>query len=285
MSARERGLGRGLSALLGEAASAGGIGDGEARSVATADLVPGPFQPRRHFDAGEMDSLAASIRQRGIMQPILVRRDPAREGGYQIVAGERRWRAAQMAQLHEVPVIVRDLDDRDSLEIALIENIQREDLGPLEEGEGYRRLIDEFAITQEALARQVGKSRSHVANTLRLLALPESVRELLDEKTITAGHARALLTTPDPEALARMVVAKGLNVRQTERLVKRAAAGLVAALSPRPPRDPDIVKLEHDLGETLGLKVKLVARGEAGELRIAYRSLEQLDDLIARLKA
>ncbi len=285
MSPRERGLGRGLSALLGEAASAGVIGDGEARSVATADLVPGPFQPRRNFDAGEMESLAASIRQRGIMQPILVRRDPAREGSYQIVAGERRWRAAQMAQLHEVPVIVRDLDDRDSLEIALIENIQREDLGPLEEGEGYRRLIDEFAITQEALARQVGKSRSHVTNTLRLLALPDSVREFLDEKALTAGHARALLTAPDPEALARMVVAKGLNVRQTERLVKRAAAGLVAALSPPPPRDPDIVKLEHDLGETLGLKTKLVARGEAGELRIAYRSLEQLDDLIARLKA
>ena len=281
-AARDRGLGRGLGALMGEA---GAVAPGhEPATLATADLAPGPFQPRRNFDDDELASLADSVRERGIMQPILVRPDPKAEGRYEIVAGERRWRAAQAAQLHEVPVIIRELDDRDSLEFALIENIQRQDLGALEEAEGYRRLIDEFELTQETLAQQVGKSRSHVANMLRLLSLPDGVREMVDAGALSAGHARALLAAQDPEALAKTVAAKGLNVRQTETLVKQAASGLVKALVEKVPRNPDTVKLEEDLAGALGMRVRLVERGEAGELRIAYRSLEQLDDLIARLR-
>jgi ParB family chromosome partitioning protein len=281
-AARERGLGRGLGALLGEAGAA--VPGHEPAMLATADLAPGPFQPRRNFDEDELESLSASIRERGIMQPILVRPDPKTEGRYEIVAGERRWRAAQRAQLHEVPVIIRELDDRDSLEVALIENVQRQDLGALEEAEGYHRLIEEFDLTQESLARQVGKSRSHVTNMLRLLGLPEAVREMVDTRELSPGHARALLTAQDPEALAKTVQAKGLNVRQTEALVKRAAAGLVKALKAKVLRSPDTVKLEKDLTAALGMRVQIVERGEAGELRITYRSLEQLDDLIRRVR-
>jgi len=283
MSARERGLGRGLGALLGESAGQTGAGaDGGQLMVPIGALSRGPFQPRRRFDAEQLEALAASIRERGIMQPILVRSDHGRAGHYQIVAGERRWRAAQLAKLHEVPVIVRALHDRDALEIAIIENVQREDLGPLEEAEGYRRLIEEFRATQDDIAREVGKSRSHVANMLRLLALPAAVRAQLDDRRLSAGHARALLGAADPVALASKVIARGLNVRQTERLVqqeqrapKRAAVRGKSA---------DVAKLEHDLSEALGLHVTIADRGEAGELRIAYRSLEQLDALIALLK-
>jgi ParB family chromosome partitioning protein len=277
MSARERGLGRGLGALLGESAAGH-----QQLTVPVGDLTPGPYQPRRRFDQDALAALAASIRERGIMQPILVRRDPARPGAYQIVAGERRWRAAQIAQVHEVPAIVRELDDRDALEIALIENVQREDLSPLEEAEGYRRLIDEFGGTQEDLARQVGKSRSHVANMLRLLSLPAAVREMLDERRLSAGHARALLGAAEPESLARKVVARGLNVRQTEALVRNAASDKGRAA--RRAKSADVVKLEHELTAALGLKVSISARGESGEVRIAYRTLDQLDALIGRLR-
>jgi ParB family chromosome partitioning protein len=277
MSARERGLGRGLGALLGESAAGS-----QQLTVPVGDLTPGPYQPRRRFDQDGLDALAASIRERGIMQPILVRRDPARPGTYQIVAGERRWRAAQITPIHEVPVIVRDLDDRDALEIALIENVQREDLSPLEEAEGYRRLIDEFGGTQEDLAREVGKSRSHVANMLRLLSLPGPVRAMLDDRHLSAGHARALLGAAEPEALARKVVARGLNVRQTEALVRTAASGKGRA---RRDKSADVVKLEHELTAQLGLKVSISDRGEGGEVRIAYRTLEQLDAVIRRLRS
>ena len=282
MSARERGLGRGLGALLGEGAALAGAAPGGTATVPIDSLSAGPYQPRRRFDAEQLEALAASIRERGIMQPILVRSDRGRAGRYQIVAGERRWRAAQLAKLHEVPVIVRALDDRDALEIAIIENVQREDLGPLEEAEGYRRLMDEFGATQEDVAREVGKSRSHVANMLRLLGLPEAVRAALDEGRLSPGHARALLGAADPAALAAKVIARGLNVRQTERLVQQQHR--VPARAARAVKSADTAKLERDLSETLGLKVTIADRGEAGELRVAYQTLEQLDSLIARLK-
>ncbi len=288
MTARRPALGRGLDAVFGAAAAGGGRG---ARTVPITDLAPGPFQPRRRFDEAELESLAESIRQRGIVQPILAR--PAPEGGapLQIVAGERRWRAAQRVRLHEVPVIVDRLDDREAAEVALIENVQREDLGPLEEAEGYRRLMDEFGGTQESLAAAVGKSRSHVANTMRLLGLPEPVRRLLDDGTLSAGHGRALLGAADPEALARKAVSGGLNVRQVERLAREGAAGGGRGAKRRrrdaaetAPKSADLAKLKEELEQATGFAVSIVDRGESGQLRIDYRSLEQLDFLIARLR-
>ena len=288
MTARRPALGRGLDAVFGSAAAGGGRG---ARTVPITDLAPGPFQPRRRFDEAELESLAESIRQRGIVQPILAR--PAPEGGapLQIVAGERRWRAAQRVRLHEVPVIVDRLDDREAAEVALIENVQREDLGPLEEAEGYRRLMDEFGGTQESLAAAVGKSRSHVANTMRLLGLPEPVRRLLDDGALSAGHGRALLGAADPEALARKAVSGGLNVRQVERRARESAAGGGRGAKRRrrdaaetAPKSADLAKLEEELEQATGFAVSIVDRGESGQLRIDYRSLEQLDFLIARLR-
>lgn len=283
MSAKERGLGRGLEALLGEAAGASSDSSGQGpMTVPVGDLVPGPYQPRRRFEQSELEALADSIRQYGIMQPILVRDDPGRPGQYQIVAGERRWRAAQLAKLHEVPITVWELEDRDALQIALIENVQREDLSALEEAEGYRCLIEQFGGTQEDLAKAVGKSRSHIANTLRLLSLPEAVQTWIEERALTAGHGRALLAAPDPVALAKKVAAQGLNVRQTEQLVRRA-------LQPKQTRSSgksaDVTQLEHDLSGALGLKVSIADRGERGEIKIAYGSLEQLDFVIERLRA
>ena len=274
-----RGLGRGLGALYGERTARHGRG---ARVVPIADVAPGPFQPRRRFDDEELDRLADSIRRRGVVQPVLVRPDPEQRTPYQIVAGERRWRAAQRARLHEIPVIVDRLDDREALELALVENVQRENLNALEEAEGYRRLIDEFGGTQESLAASVGKSRSHVANSLRLLGLPEAVRRSIEEGALSAGHGRALLGAANCEALAEKAVARGLNVRQTEKLARDS--GRKAKSRPRRPRSADADKLERDLGLALGLPVSLVDRGESGELRIAYSSLEQLDFLIARLR-
>lgn len=289
MTARRPALGRGLDAVFGAAAAGSGRG---ARTVAITDLAPGPFQPRRRFDEAELESLAESIRRRGIVQPILAR--PAPEGGapLQIVAGERRWRAAQRARLHEVPVVVDRLDDREAAEVALVENVQREDLGPLEEAEGYRRLMDEFGGTQESLAAAVGKSRSHVANTMRLLGLPEPVRRLLDDGALSAGHGRALLGAADPEALARKAVSGGLNVRQVERLAREGAPGGGRGAKRRrrrgaaetAPKSADLAKLEEELEQATGFAVSILDRGESGQLRIDYRSLEQLDFLIARLR-
>ncbi len=281
---RGRQLGRGLSALFGD--------DGEdhaeldavrqSKSVAIGHLRPGRFQPRRDFDDAQMNSLVQSIKEQGVLQPLLVRRDADDPETYEIVAGERRWRAAQLAQLHEVPVVIRELTDAGALEIALIENIQRQDLNPLEEGEGYRRLIEEFQHTQEALSRAVGKSRSHIANTLRLLNLPSSVKELLVGGDLTAGHARALLNLDDPDKLAKRIVAQGLNVRQTERLVRQAKAGALAAPAASR-KDPDTVALERDLSDLLGLKVTVNFRGDGGELVVHYKTLEQLDDVLHKL--
>ena len=284
---RRRHLGRGLSALFGEEAEAPGRPPVAGPVAMPIEFLgPGPRQPRRVFDAAGMVELVASVRERGILQPLIVRPDPAEAGRYEIVAGERRWRAAQRAQLHEVPVIVRELDDREALEVALIENIQRRDLTPIEEAEGLIRLMDEFGYTQKALAEAVGKSRGHVANMLRLLQLPAGARTLLAEGALSAGHARALAGAENPETLAGEVVRRGLNVRQTERLVLQARAAASPRPRPaRPPRDHGIVELEDVLTRDLGLRVAIKTRGVGGALVIHYELPEQLERVLDHLKA
>lgn len=272
-------LGMGLSALMGDAAAP--VSAGGPRTLPIEALEPGPFQARMSPDPAGLEELAASIREHGILQPILVRPKPKAAGRYEILAGERRWRAAQKARLHEVPVVIRDLDDRAALAAGLVENLQREDLNALEEAEGYARLIGEFGLKQDSVAQLVGKSRSHVANMLRLLNLPTRVREMVQAGTLSAGHARALLGAADPERLATIVAAKGLSVRQTEAL---------AAATPRDPsarraaaRDPDLAALERRLTERLGLKVAIRPDGKGGQVTITYRDLDQLDGLLRLL--
>ena len=280
--ARRRQLGRGLAALFGEAEGDAAADLAPQRQVPIELIRPGAFQPRRRFAEAELDALAQSIREKGILQPLLVRPLAGEEAAFELVAGERRWRAAQRVGVHEVPVIVRPLADSEALEIALVENVQREDLAPLEEAEAYSRLMEEFGRTQASLAEAVGKSRSHVANTLRLLSLPAPVRRRLDEGELSAGHARALLAATDPVALAAEVVRRGLNVRATERLVQRRAE------MPRPRRrlrDADTVKLERDLGALLGLRVTLEPKKRGGALTLHYASLDQLDRVLSLLRA
>ncbi|MCH8684114.1 ParB/RepB/Spo0J family partition protein [Pedomonas mirosovicensis] len=258
--------------------------------IAIEKIVPNAKQPRRSFSDEAIDELARSIREKGILQPLLLRPAPNRPGFYEIVAGERRWRASQRVPLHELPAIVKDLDDSTTLEIALIENIQRQDLNPIEEAEGYRRLIDEFSHTQEDIAKLVGKSRSHVANLLRLLDLPPYVRALLAEGTLTMGHARALANTPDPAKLADEVIEKGLSVRQTELLAQEAknpsvAASPKAEVKLKPGKDADTMALERDLSATIGMAVTITDRNGQGTLTISYKNLDQLDEICARLTA
>lgn len=294
---KKKGLGRGLSHLFGEAEAAYRASVAESapaevarpaapgKTLPVAHLKPGKFQPRRHFDDAALDELAASIKAHGLLQPILVR-PLDRPDSYEIIAGERRWRAAQKAGLHDVPVIVQALTDSQSLEIALIENLQRQDLTALEEADGYQRLIEEFGHSHAELGELVGKSRSHVANMLRLLALPDSVKALITQGKLSAGHARALLTAPDPEALAKAVVARGLSVRDTERLANLAKAAKPApkgASSPEKRKSADLLALEHDLADRLGLKVAIESRGQGGSLTIEYRTLDQLDGLLEKL--
>lgn len=276
---KRRNLGRGLSALLG-----GGAEDYAAlekpqtmRTVSIDLIRPARIQPRRRMDMGPIRQLAHSIAEKGILQPLLVRRHAEEAGAFEIVAGERRWRAAQMARLHEIPVVVKELSDSEALEIALVENLQREDLSPLEEAEAYKRLMEEFSHTQEALSKAMGKSRSHVANMLRLLGLPGPVKEMLDRGELTAGHARALLRADDPLALARKVVGRGLNVRQAEKLARGTKPRRPAA------KDADTAAIERDLTSLLGLKVEIRHRGVGGTLKLHYTSLEQLDDVLHRL--
>ncbi|MFN4088839.1 MAG: ParB/RepB/Spo0J family partition protein [Alphaproteobacteria bacterium] len=285
MSGNRRQLGRGLSALLGTGGDAATPDERPrpSRTVPVDLLRPGTFQPRRRFDEEAIEALAQSIREKGVLQPILVRRPADGSDGYEIVAGERRWRASQRAQLHEVPVILRDLTDQDALEIALVENVQRESLSPIEEAEGYNRLIADFAYTQDQLAKTVGKSRSHIANTLRLLGLPGSVRELLEKGAISAGHARALLGAANPAVLAAQVVARGLSVRATERLAQGAKA-LAAGRAPARAKTTDTVALERDLGDLLGLRVRINWDGKAGTVTLRFVDLDQFDGLLARLK-
>ena len=278
-------LGRGLAALFGDAGGRLMTEPGAPRSVPIETIRPSPFQPRRHFAAAELDGLAQSIREKGIVQPLLVRpiEDAVDTSGadFELVAGERRWRAAQRAGLHRVPVIVRPLGDLEALEIALVENLQREDLSALDEAEAYSRLMRDFGRSQTDLAEAFGKSRSHVANTVRLLSLPVPVRQRLDEGELTAGHARALLAAPDPAALAGEVVRRGLNVRATERLVRRR---LETPPKPRRARDADTAALERELGAALGLRVTLAPRRRGGALTLHYTSLDQLDRVLKLLR-
>jgi len=282
--ARRRPLGRGLAALFGEADRPTPGETATPLLVPIEALRPGTMQPRRHFADAEIDALAQSIRERGILQPLLARplEMPDAAAQYELVAGERRWRAAQRAGLHEVPVVVRTLADAEALEIALIENLQREDLSPLEEAEAYSRLLRDYGRTQADVAEAVGKSRSHVANTLRLLSLPAAVRKQLEEGALSAGHARALLAAPDAAALAQEVVRRGLNVRATERLVQRTIA------APRQQRervaDADTPALERELADRLGLRVILSRRGRGGSLSLHFDTLDQLDAVLALLR-
>lgn len=284
MSARDASprLGRGLAALLGEDTSAAPR-QNSIQLIALDLLSPGPFQPRTQLDPSELAALAASIREQGVLQPILARPDPKNRGHFQIIAGERRWRASQQAGLHEIPALVRDLEDTAAMAAALVENLQREDLNPIDEGEGYRRLMEEFSLTQERVADSVGKSRSHIANTVRLLKLPSAVQTELRRGTISAGHARALLTHPDPAKAAMAVIAQGLNVRQTEALASRQGEDGVAKRREQREKDPDTRLIERELEERLGLAVAINSRGRGGTLQLQYKSFEQLEGLIALL--
>lgn len=282
-------LGRGLAALIGDSAVEAPATDrARGQRKAPVEFIrPNPKNPRKAFADEDLEDLANSIRERGIIQPIVVRTVPGKADAYEIIAGERRWRAAQRAGLHEVPIVIVEAGDRDALEIAIVENVQRSDLNPLEEALGYEQLQNEYQYTQNDLARVIGKSRSHVANTLRLLKLPDSVRRMLGEGSLTAGHARALLSTDNPEAVAKQIVEQGLSVRDAERLAQsEAEPAAKKASGPRPSvqKDADTLALEKSLTEALGLAVTIDHRGEAGEVKIKYRSLEQLDGLIARLR-
>ncbi len=260
-------------------------GDG-ARAIPIDLVQRNPNQPRRHFDEAELTELAESIRAHGVLQPILVR--PIGQGRYEIVAGERRWRAAQRAGLHNIPAVIRELDEVEILEIGIIENVQRADLNPIEEAQGYQALIDRFGRTQQDIADVVGKSRPHIANMLRLLALPEDIAEMVRDGRLSAGHARAILTAPDPRALALKAIADGLNVREIERLAAQAKDARDGARSSHPAappieKDADTRAMEKRLSDALGLAVVINDKGGAGDLRISYRTLEQLDDLARRL--
>jgi ParB family chromosome partitioning protein len=286
----KRRLGRGLAALIGEMDQSVPVG-ATPPAVNPDRLVPiefisrNPKNPRRTFVESELQDLASSIRQHGIVQPVVVRTVAA--GRFEIIAGERRWRAAQLSGLVEIPVIVRDVDDKTALEIAIVENVQRADLNPLEEALGYDQLIAEHGYTQNDLGEIIGKSRSHVANSLRLLKLPESVRDLLSGGSLSAGHARALVSTSDPAGLARTIVAKGMSVRDAERLAQN---DIKAQNDPRPPgarkddKDSDTLALERTLTDTLGLDVSIAHKGSGGQVRIAYKSLEQLEEICRLLE-
>lgn len=277
-----RGLGRGLSALMADVAPADDARPRRPDLLVPIDLIePNPDQPRRDFPTDALEELAASIREKGVIQPLIVRDNPRKTGGYEIVAGERRWRAAQLAQLHDLPVLVREVSDTELLELAIIENIQRADLNPVEEAMGYRQLMDRFGHTQEKMAEVLSKSRSYIANLLRLLTLPETVLGWLREGKLTAGHARALITTENPVELAREVIAQGLSVRETERLAQAPAKAKSRSSAPRrSTKDADTRVLEQDLSANLRMKVVIDHKGhDGGHLTITYGSLEQLDEL------
>ena len=279
------GLGRGLSALIDESARPGvasvqAESRGGVREVEVGRIRPNPHQPRLQFTEQSIDELADSISERGVLQPILLR---PHGDGFEIIAGERRWRAAQRARLHTIPAIVRDIDDSATAEIALIENIQREDLNAIEEAEGYRQLIDQHSHSQDDISRLVHKSRSHVANLLRLLDLPQFVRDSLIRGELSMGHARAVANAPDPEALAKQVIAKGLSVRQTEALARSEKKPAREPQPDAPRGDADLAALERQLGDMLGLRVKVANNGTAGTVTLHYNSLDQLDMVCQRL--
>ena len=279
----KKGLGRGLSSLMGEVIE----DDNENLNksdvkISISKLRPSPIQPRRIFDKVSIAELAESIKSKGLVQPILVRPSPSNPGEYEIIAGERRWRAAQVAQLHELPAVVRELDDTESLEIAIIENVQRADLSPIEEASGYKKLMNNHGHTQEALSEVVGKSRSHVANIVRLLSLPNSIQDMISHGSISAGHARAIMNSAFPEQLAEKIINENLSVRQTEALVK-SKKPIIKKLKLK---DPDTLDLEKKLSEKLGLDITInhtPKRG--GSMKIKYRSLDQLEMVTSKLKS
>jgi len=281
-------LGRGLAALIGDMAPIDGpriaeSANGGQKRLPLDFIIANRANPRRDFDADQLDELTNSIREKGVMQPLLVR--PSEDPNiFEIIAGERRWRAAQRAGLHDVPVIVREVDDKEALELAIIENVQRVDLNPLEEAQGYEQLIEQFSYTQQDLAQVIGKSRSHVANTLRLLKLPKDVREMVTSGQLTAGHARTLITADDPAALAKQIIDGGLSVREAEQLSQQKVAAKKPGAAAEPePKDADTVALEKRLSDVLGLKVIIDHRDSGGRVEIRYRTLEQLDSVITRL--
>ncbi|MFB2552961.1 ParB/RepB/Spo0J family partition protein [Ensifer soli] len=286
----KRRLGRGLAALIGEMDQP--VAETVASRVTADRTVPiefvsrNPRNPRRYFDEDDLQDLASSIRQHGIVQPVVVR--SVGTDRYEIIAGERRWRAAQLAGLADIPVILREVDDRTALELAIVENVQRADLNPLEEALGYEQLIAEHGYTQNDLGEIIGKSRSHVANSLRLLKLPEPVRDMLSSGELSAGHARALIPTSDPVSLARSIVAKGMSVRDAERIaqndIKAQSDPSGAAAGPRPAKDADTLALERTLSDSLGLEVTVNHKASGGHLRIAYRTLEQLEEICRLLE-
>ena len=277
---RHRGLGRGLSALIGEEAVPT---RGEVRAthkLPIAFLRPNRLQPRKRFAPEDLNDLAESVKEKGVLQPILVRPVKGESNAYEIVAGERRWRAAQMAKLHDVPVVVREMGDSESLEIAIIENVQRTDLNAIEEAAAYYELMERFQYTQDRVAKEVGKSRSHIANTLRLLTLPEAVRAMIRDGRLTAGHARTLVGAPDAETRAKEIVEGMLNVRQAEQRSTTHKSSKKHQTS----ADPNILDLESNLSNALGLKVQVIHKGEkGGQVRISYKTLEQLDEINRRL--
>ena len=287
---RKRGLGRGLSALMADVTETESKGSGSAdQRIPIEKIVPNPDQPRKRFAEADLSDLVNSVKEKGVIQPLIVR--PRANGDFEIVAGERRWRAAQMAKLHELPVIVREFTDVEVLEVAIIENIQRADLNSIEEAAGYRQLMDRFGHTQEKMAEALGKSRSHIANLLRLLNLPEPVLAMVRQGDLSAGHARALIPAADPENLARTVIEKGMSVRATEALVKKEQEPATNSEVPRKRRetveekDADTKALEGDLSANLGMKVTLnhAPGKEAGQLVVQYETLDQLDDLCRKL--
>lgn len=288
-------LGRGLSALFGDADTsyqpaarptvAENAKAGSLQKMPVTWLRSGIFQPRNQFNEEALKELSNSIRERGILEPLLVRAVPGGPNSYEIIAGERRWRAAQMAGLHDVPVMIRELTDREALEFGIIENVQREDLSPLEEGEGYQRLIEEFNHTQDALAKIIGKSRPHITNMMRLLSLPEGVKQLMREGKLTSGHARALIPAKNPLAIAQEIVRKGLNVRQAETLAKKDQdAPQIHKKRANAQDSADVIALEKELERVIGLKVKIATKGKSGTLTLHYTDLDQLDDIIKKLR-
>lgn len=289
---QERGLGRGLSALMSEInvepdAAQNSGNNGLGRMVPIERVHPNPDQPRKNFDGAELESLAKSIAERGIIQPILVRVDPKNSDAFQIIAGERRWRAAQIAKLHEVPVIKRELSDLEVLEVAIIENVQRENLNPIEEAIGYQTLIRQFNHTQEQVSVALGKSRSHIANLLRLLNLPDQIQEMVGNGMLSAGHARALIGHEDALALAKEIIAKGLSVRETEKLVQKGDRGKEARKPKQTEKDSDTRAIEADLAAHIGMKVDIAHSGQTGggKFTVSYKTLDQLEKLCATLSS
>lgn len=291
-------LGRGLSALLGDVDTSYNAGEktsvvqasvekSELQKIPTGWLQSGQFQPRRYFEEGAMKELAASMQERGILEPLIVRPFKNEKNRYEIVAGERRWRAAQLAGLHNVPVLVKNLSDREAMEFGIIENIQREELSPLEEAEGYKRLIEEFGHTQDALSKIVGKSRPYITNMMRLLGLPEGVKDMLLEGKITVGHARAVVVADNPMKLALEIVKKGLNVRQAETLAKKSQENpqIHKKHSSTEQRNADTLALEKEIERVIGLKIKIAPKGKSGTMTIYYTDLDQLDDIIRKLRS